>query len=116
MGGDHTECTIVHVCWPERVVNFWESDAEDNHAPSPAEEWRAHDSSWEDDLCAPVRGLYRSSEAIVYLVRRRIKVGVDHGRVHLPLLNVSGLPKLLPVLDLVINAEGTQANVRKRMM
>jgi hypothetical protein len=55
MGGDHTECAIAHICWPERAVNFCKSDVEGNYAPSPAEEWRAHDSSWEDDLYAPVK-------------------------------------------------------------
>jgi len=58
MGGNHTEPTIVHVCGPEREVNSKATVTEDSNIPSPVEERRTHDSSWEDDLYEPVRSLY----------------------------------------------------------
>lgn len=57
MGGDHAERTIVHIRGPGGGVNFKEIVTEDNNVPSPAEERRTHDSSWEDDLYEPVRSL-----------------------------------------------------------
>ena len=46
--------------------------------------------------------------ASVYLVSGRIEVCIDHRGVHLPLLNVSRLPKFPPGLDLIVNAMGKQ--------
>ena len=44
----------------------------------------------------------------MYLIGRRAEVCVDHGGVHLPLLEISGLSKFLPGLDLVIHTEREQ--------
>jgi len=85
---------------------FEETVAEDNDIPRPAEEWRAHDSSREDDLHAPVRDLNYRLIMNTYLIGRGIKVRVDHGGVHFPFPTVSRLSKFLPVLDLVVHAKG----------
>ena len=50
-----------------------------------------------------------------YLVSWRVEVRVNHRRIHLPLLSVSGLPKLQPGLDLVIGTKGNQDIFRKQM-
>lgn len=57
-------------------------------------------------ICVLVRSLYDRPTANMYFVGRRVEVRVDHRRIHLPLLNVSGLPEFLPILDLVIHAKG----------
>ena len=57
VGSDRPERAIVHVCWPNGRIIFRETTTEGSHIPSPAEERRAHDSSWEDDLYVPVKRL-----------------------------------------------------------
>ena len=85
----------------------------DSDVPSPVEERRTHDSGWEDDLHDTLRSLNHRHTVRAYLVGRRVEVSVDHGRIHFPLLKVSGFSEFLPGLNLVINAKGKQQAVRK---
>jgi len=59
-------------------VSFGETTTDDGDAPSPVEEWRAHDSGWEDDLREPVRNPHHKPTVDTYLVGRRVEVSVDH--------------------------------------
>jgi hypothetical protein len=47
-----------------------------------------------------------------YLVGRGVEVCVDHRRVHLPLLKVSGLPEFQPDLGFIIDAERKHRMIR----
>lgn len=76
-----------------------------NHTPSPAEEWGTHDSSGKNNLWEWFKILYHRLIKSVYLVGGRVEVRVDHRRVHFPFLEVSGLSKFLPGLDLVVDAK-----------
>jgi len=94
-------------------VNFHESTTDNSDIPSPVEERRTHDSGREDDLRDSFRSLKHRLTVSAYLVGRRVEVSVDHGRIHLPFLKVSGLSEFLPGLDLVIDTRGKQQAVRK---
>ena len=96
-------------------MNFRETTTVDSDIPSPVEERRTHDSGWEDDLHDPVRSPDHRLIVSAYLVGRGVEVSVDHGRIHLPLLKVSGFSEFLPGLNLVVDTRGKQQGVREYM-
>lgn len=97
----HSSCMLA---W--RNGEFLRDDQRKDNEPGLAEEWRTHDSGWENDLYAPVRSLDSKLRTELYLIGRRIEVGVGHGRIHLPPQNVSGFFEFLPGLDLVTDTKG----------
>ena len=94
-------------------MNFRGTTTDDSDIPSSVEERGTHDSGWEDDLHEPVRSLKLRLAVSTHLVGRRVEVSVDHGRIHLPLLKVSGFSEFLPGLDLVVDTIVKRQAVRK---